>query len=57
LTDDVYDMRMAFLTYGRVTSDGVEPHADYLLEFPFLGRPNPEASGEDMSGAALLTST
>ncbi len=57
LTDDVYDMRMAFLTYGRVTSDGVEPHADYLLEFPFLGRPNPEASGEDMTGAALLTST
>jgi hypothetical protein len=37
LTDDVYDMRMAFLTYGRVTSDGVEPHDDYMTEFPFLG--------------------
>jgi hypothetical protein len=57
LTDDVYDMRMAFLTYGRVTSDGVEPHDDYLAEFPFLGRPNPEPSGEDMTGEALLTTT
>jgi len=57
LTDDVYDMRMAFLTYGRVTSDGVEPHDDYLPEFPFLGRPNPEASGEDMKEGALLSST
>jgi hypothetical protein len=33
LTDDVYDMRMAFLTYGQVTSDGVEPHDDYMTEF------------------------
>jgi hypothetical protein len=30
LTDDVYDMRMAFLTHGRVTSDGVGRHDDYL---------------------------
>jgi Domain of unknown function (DUF4331) len=44
LTDDVYDIRMAFLTYGRVTSDGVEPHDDYLLEFPFLGVPNEQPS-------------
>jgi hypothetical protein len=29
VTDDVYDMRMAFLTHGRVTSDGVGPHNDY----------------------------
>jgi hypothetical protein len=56
LTDDVYDMRMAFLTYGRVITDGVEPHDDYLTEFPFLGPPNPEASGEDTTGGALLTS-
>jgi hypothetical protein len=56
LNDDVYDMRMAFLTYGRVTSDGVEPHDDYLLEFPFLGPPNAEASAEDTTGGALLTS-
>jgi hypothetical protein len=45
LTDDVYDMRMAFLTHGRVTSDGVGPHDDYLIEFPFLGLPNAQAPG------------
>jgi Domain of unknown function (DUF4331) len=56
LTDDVYDMRMAFLTHGRVTSDGVGPHDDYLPEFPFLGPPNPEASGKDATGGGLLTS-
>lgn len=43
LTDDVYDIRMAFLTYGQVTSDGVEPHDDYMREFPFLGQPNAQA--------------
>jgi len=55
LNDDVYDMRMAFLTYGRVTSDGVEPHEDYLLEFPFLGVPNAQPTGEDAQGGGLLT--
>jgi hypothetical protein len=50
LTDDVYDMRMAFLTHGRVTSDGVEPHDDYLSEFPFLGLPNAQAEGEAAGG-------
>jgi hypothetical protein len=29
-----------------VTSDGVEPHDDYLREFPFLGVPNAQASSE-----------
>jgi hypothetical protein len=53
LTDDVYDIRMAFLTYGRVTSDGVEPHDDYLREFPFLGVPNAQASGEQPREAFL----
>jgi len=52
-TDDVYDIRMAFLTYGRVTSDGVEPHDDYLQEFPFLGVPNAQASGDEKKGALL----
>jgi hypothetical protein len=55
LTDDVYDMRMAFLTYGEVTSDGVEPHDDYLREFPFLGVPNTQASGDDTGGEGVLT--
>jgi hypothetical protein len=51
VTDDVYDMRMAFLTHGRVTSDGVGPHDDYLMAFPFLGRPTGQASGEPVSFA------
>ena len=49
-TDDVYDMRMQFLTYGRVSSDGVLPHEDYLREFPFLGVPNAQPD-EDTAGA------
>jgi hypothetical protein len=52
VTDDVYDVRMAFLTHGRVTSDGVEPHDDYLTEFPFIGAPN--AQGESPAKAGLL---
>jgi Domain of unknown function (DUF4331) len=54
LTDDVYDVRMAFLTHGRVTSDGVGPHDDYLTEFPFLGPPHAPNSGEDVAEGALL---
>jgi hypothetical protein len=53
LTDDVYDMRMAFLTHGRVTSDGVGPHDDYLPRFPFLGVPHAQAS-EGVAEGALL---
>jgi hypothetical protein len=55
VTDDVYDTRMAFLTHGRVTSDGVGPHDDYLTEFPFLGPPNAQAQGEAATG--LLSAT
>jgi Domain of unknown function (DUF4331) len=56
VTDDVYDVRMAFLTYGRVTSDGVGPHDDYLPDFPFLGLPNAQPAGDDTTGGGLLTS-
>ena len=55
LTDDVYDMRMAFLTYGQVTSDGVQPHDDYMTEFPFLGPPNAQAQGEEIAGGQALS--
>ena len=48
-------MRMAFLTDGRVTADGVGPHYDYLTEFPFLGLPKAQAVGEDTTGGGLLT--
>ncbi len=40
-TDDVYSMRVAWLTHGKVTSDGLTPHDDLLAEFPYLGLPNP----------------
>jgi hypothetical protein len=46
---------MAFLTHGRVSSDGVEPHDDYLTEFPFLGLPNAQVQGE--AAAGLLGAT
>jgi hypothetical protein len=40
LTDDVFAARMAFLTNGRVTDDGLEPHDDLQPQFPFLGPPH-----------------
>jgi hypothetical protein len=40
LSDDVFDSRIALLTGGKLTSDGVGPHSDLLSEFPFLGLPN-----------------
>jgi len=43
LTDDVYSARFAWLTHGKVTSDGLKPHDDLLAEFPYLGAPNPKA--------------
>ena len=55
LTDDVYDMRMSFLTYGRVTSDGVLPHDDYMTEFPFLGPPNTQPAPESKASGGVLT--
>jgi hypothetical protein len=54
VTDDIYDIRMQFLTYGRVTSDGVEAHQDYLKEFPFLGVPNAQPSDDGAAQDAFL---
>jgi hypothetical protein len=45
LTDDVFSARFAWLTHGRVTSDGLKPHDDLLAEFPFLGPPHPLPEG------------
>ena len=41
MTDDAFSARVAFLTHGRVTSQGLKPHDDLLAELPFLGPPNP----------------
>ena len=40
LTDDVVDAGLAALTNGRVVSDLVGPHDDYLEDFPYLGAPH-----------------
>ncbi len=39
LTDDAGDVFLAILTNGRVTKDGVGPHSDLLVEFPYVGPP------------------
>ena len=44
LKDDVFSTRVAYLTHGAVTSQGLQPHDDLLSEFPFLGVPNPSDS-------------
>jgi hypothetical protein len=40
LGDDVSDLFLAIFTNGKVTSDKVGPHDDYLDEFPYLGPPH-----------------
>jgi hypothetical protein len=40
-TDDVYSLRFAWLTHGKVGGTGLKPHDDLLSEFPYLGPPNP----------------
>ena len=45
LTNDVFSVRMAFLTNGKVSSQGLKPHDDLLAEFPFVAPPNPQPPG------------
>jgi hypothetical protein len=40
ITDDAFSARFAWLTNGRVGSQGLKPHADLVPDFPFLGVPN-----------------
>ena len=40
VSDDVFSARFAWLTNGKVSSDGLKPHDDLLAEFPYLGPPN-----------------
>jgi hypothetical protein len=40
-TDDVYSLRFAWLTNGKVPPSGLKPHDDLLARFPYLGPPNP----------------
>jgi hypothetical protein len=39
--DDVYSLRFAWLTHGKVGATGLKPHDDLLSQFPYLGPPNP----------------
>ena len=41
LTDDVFSMRFAWLTHGKVPPTGLRPHDDMLAQFPYLGPPSP----------------
>jgi hypothetical protein len=40
LTDDVIDISLALVTNGKITTDMVGPHTDYLSEFPYVGNPH-----------------
>jgi hypothetical protein len=40
LKDDVADMLASLISRGKVTSDGLGPHTDYLDDFPYLGPPH-----------------
>ncbi len=41
LTDDVYSIRFAWLSNGKIPPAGLQPHGDLLNAFPYLGPPNP----------------
>jgi Domain of unknown function (DUF4331) len=40
LTDDAFSARFAWMSNGKVGSQGLKPHDDMLAEFPYLGVPN-----------------
>lgn len=40
LTDDVIDIELGLVTNGKITTDKVGPHTDYLSKFPYLGNPH-----------------
>lgn len=39
-SDDAADVFVSTVTNGKITGDGIGPHADFLPEFPFLGPPH-----------------
>jgi hypothetical protein len=41
LTDDVYSIRFAWLSNGKIPPAGLKPHDDLLNAFPYLGLPHP----------------
>src|SRR6266700_634384 len=51
-TDDVYSMRFAWLSHGKVPPTGLKPHDDMLNEFASLGLPNPQPPRADLLRAS-----
>jgi Domain of unknown function (DUF4331) len=51
LTDDVMDHFISVLTNGKLKTDNVGPHKDYLAAFPFLGVPHKARSAESSKAA------
>jgi Domain of unknown function (DUF4331) len=50
-TDDVYSIRFAWLTHGKVPPSGLKPHDDLQAQFPYLGAPKPEQPGQPFRSA------
>jgi hypothetical protein len=40
LQDDVIDISLTLVTNGKITTDMVGPHTDYLDHFPYMGNPH-----------------
>jgi hypothetical protein len=40
LTDDVYSIRFAWLSNGKIPPSGLKPHDNLLAHFPYLGPPS-----------------
>ena len=40
LTDDAFSARFAWMSNGKIGSQGLKPHNDMLPVFPYLGVPN-----------------
>jgi hypothetical protein len=40
LADDIVDEAVSLMTHGRLNTDLVKPHTDYLTDFPYLGQPH-----------------
>jgi hypothetical protein len=53
MTDDVYSLRFAWLTNGKVPPSGLKPHDDLLAHFP-LHRPAQPLTGVSASAAAVV---
>jgi hypothetical protein len=43
LTDDVYSLRFAWLSNGKIRPTGLKPHDNLLAHFPYLGPPTPSS--------------